>query len=299
MLNINKISKSYQNTPILENITFNISESAAVYGLLGRNGAGKTTLMKIIYNMISDYRGKITLNNHPIPENTDQLTNIIYVGGEISRNNNLFQGKISHLIKAHAQLYPHFDTDFAKEILARFDISLKQKFSKLSTGNKTLVQNTLGLASQNPVTIMDEPTNGLDSVNRQLFFDYMMQSFEENPRIFILSTHLIQEIEHYLTHVLILKNRQIILDESIESLQEKSFRITNGPTFDYPVIHTDQLGATTIQDIYGPLSLTEIQSIKENGGQVDRLGLQDLFNDLMLNQSTLNFTQEHHMHIGG
>lgn len=287
MLNIQKISKSYKNKPILEDISLHIEESAGVYGLLGRNGAGKTTLMKIIFDMIPNYLGKITLHGEAIPETPDQLANILYVGGEINKYNLLFQGKINHLMKAYAQMYPSFDSDFAHRMLERFEIDPKQKFSKLSTGNKTLVQNIIGLASYCPLTILDEPTNGLDSVNRQLFFQFLMESFEAHPRVFILSTHLIQEVEHYLTHVVMLKDHHIILNDTIEGIQEKSHRIINGPQLSHPVIHQDQLGMMTIQDIYGDLSAQELQNIKDHGGNIEPLGLQDLFNGLMLHNQTL------------
>ena len=281
MLKLIDVEKSYGKELVLYNINLNFENPHGVYGLLGRNGAGKTTMMKMIFNMIQSYQGKIELNGENLKNNSEALSQIIYVGGDIYRNNTLLQGKIKNIFRAYQAMYPHFDLDFAQKMLAHFNLKDKKKFSKLSTGNKTLVQNILGLASRAPITILDEPTNGLDSVNRQVFFRYMMEDYQNHPRMFILSTHLIQEVENYLTDVIMLKDAKILMAETIETIQSKAHRVINYSLPDKNSIRQENLGGLVTQDIYDDLSEEEIQTIIQAGGKVNFLGLQTLFNDLM------------------
>lgn len=281
MLELKNITKKYGKKLVLDQISIDFDNPEGVYGVLGRNGVGKTTLMKIIFNMITNYEGEVEVNGVLAKNNNAVLKDIVYVGGEINQYNGLFQGKIKDTLKAYSLMYDTFDQEYAESLLANFDIKPKIKFSKLSTGNKTLVQNTLGLATRAPITILDEPTNGLDSVNRQNFFHYMMEDYAKYPRLFMLSTHLIQEVENYLTDVVILKNAEVLIDDTLGNIQSKSHLIKNARLENKNVIKEATFGPSTEQTIYDELSEAEIQEIKANGGEVESLDLQSLFNALV------------------
>lgn len=281
MLNLVNVSKNYGKMLVLEDINLSFKENNGVYGLLGRNGAGKTTMMKMIFNMIIDYRGEINYQGENVKNNSKALSQILYVGGPINQSNTLFNGKIKKLFKTFDQLYSEFDYDYAMDLLDRFGIPQKNKYKSLSTGNKTLVQNILGLATRVPITIMDEPTNGLDSVNRHKFFQEMMRDYEKHPRMFILSTHLINEVENYLTHVIMLKDNHIILDEPISAVQEKAFQVGKYDLGNKNLIHQESLGSYQLNHYYDQISQEEIDEITQAGGEFSYLDLQTLFNDLM------------------
>lgn len=281
MLELKNITKKYGKKLILDGISLNFQNPEGVYGILGRNGVGKTTLMKIIFNMIPSYQGEITVNGVLAKDNGEILKDIVYVGGEINKHNSLFQGKIKDIFKAYSNMYEFFDREFAEMMLDSYGITLKNKFNKLSTGNRTLVQNTIGLATRAPITILDEPTNGLDSVNRQNFFRFMMEDYEKHPRLFMLSTHLIQEVENYLTDVVILKDTKILVDETLEEVQKKAHMISNYPLENKYVISESTFGTRVDQIIYEELTVDEINKIKASGGVVQSLDLQSLFNALV------------------
>lgn len=281
MLTVKNITKKYAKNLVLDGITIDFNNPEGVYGILGRNGVGKTTLMKIIFNMITNYEGDVEINGSPVKNNNDKLKDILYVGGEINQYNSLFQGKIKDILKVYDLMYETFDRQYAESLLDNFDIKLKTKFSKLSTGNQTLVQNTLGLASRAPVTILDEPTNGLDSVNRQNFFHFMMEDYAEHPRMFMLSTHLIQEIENYLTDVVILKDAGVLIEDTLDNIQANSHLVKNARLENKNIIKETTFGSSVEQTIYDDLSNEEIQRIRNQGGEVESLDLQSLFNALV------------------
>lgn len=281
MLKIKNVTKKYGKQLVLNKIDIDFNNPEGVYGVLGRNGVGKTTLMKIIFNMITNYEGEVEVNGESAKDNNDVLKQIVYVGGEVNQYNGLLQGKLNDILKAYSMMYDSFDRAYAESMLTSFDINLKTRFNKLSTGNKTLVQNTLGLAARAPITILDEPTNGLDSVNRQNFFHFMMEDYAEHPRLFMLSTHLIQEVENYLTDVVILKNTEVIVNEPLANIQAKSHLIKNNRLENKQVLKETAFGSSVEQVIFDELSESDIQRIKANGGEVESLDLQSLFNALV------------------
>lgn len=281
MLKLANVTKKYGNNLVLDNIHLNFNNPEGVYGILGRNGVGKTTLMKIIFNMITDYEGEVELEGKNVKNNDDALQQIVFAGGEVNNNNSLFQGKLKKIVQKYDLLYENFDVEYANSLLQQFEINPKSKFSALSTGNKTLVQNIFGLATRAPITILDEPTNGLDSVNRHKFFQIMMEDYAAYPRLFILSTHLIQEVENYLTDVVILKDSKILIDDSIETIQAKAYEVSNYRLTDKRILKETSLGSNLKQEIFDKLSDAEIHQIKGHGGEVAALGLQRLFNALV------------------
>ncbi|WP_018659856.1 ATP-binding cassette domain-containing protein [Allofustis seminis] len=281
MIKLKDVTKKYGKKVVLDRVNLEFSNPYGIYGLLGRNGVGKTTMMTMIFNMITDYEGIIELNGQNVKNNDEALAQMVYVGGEINSMNFIFQGKINKLIQYYQLMYPTFDATFARKMLNDYKINENEAFKKLSTGNKTLVQNVMGLATRASISIFDEPTNGLDSVNRKKFFDFMMADYEKYPRMIVLSTHLIQEVENYLTDVIMLKDSTVLLDEMIEVIQEKAYRINNYYPENKNIIHQESLGNYNIYDIYDELSDDERQTINKAGGTIEHLDLQTLFNDLM------------------
>ena len=99
-----------------------------------------------------------------------------------------------------------------------FDLPAKRPVKKLSRGMNSAVGIVIGLASQAPVTLFDEPYLGLDAVARQLFYDRLIADYAEQPRTVVLSTHLIEEIAPLLEHVLLIDRGRVLLDADAESL---------------------------------------------------------------------------------
>lgn len=273
MLKLEHVTKKYGKKAVLRGIDLDFKDQVGVYGLLGRNGVGKTTMMKIINDMIASYDGQVIRGF--------DLSQIVFVTSDVAANNSLFQGKISKLMRYYDSLYPSFDMAYAEKLLERFNLTSKLKIKKLSTGNKTLVFNILGLATRETVTIFDEPTNGLDSVNRRKFFDAMLEDYAQYPRLIILSTHLIQEVENYLTHVIMLRDTSVLMDDTIEVIQSRAVRISNATIPNKRIIHQRQLGSITEIYLFDRVTEEEVQQVSAQGGKLDYYDLQTLFNYLV------------------
>ena len=91
---------------------------------------------------------------------------------------------------------------------------------------KTLLSNIIGICSNCPITIFDEPTVGLDAVNRNYFYDVLIESYSENPRTIIIATHLIEEVENLLEEVVIIKDGDVKITDSLEDIRKKAYYIS-------------------------------------------------------------------------
>lgn len=122
--------------------------------------------------------------------------------------------------------YPHWDEDFAQEILAQTGLPPKAKARKLSDGQKSWLGIIVALASRAELVLLDEPLSPLDPAARALFYEILVEDFAAHPRTFVISTHLADEIAPLLNHVLLLDSGRLLLDESLDELSERVHSIS-------------------------------------------------------------------------
>ena len=130
---------------------------------------------------------------------------------------------------------------------------------------------------------LDEPTLGLDANHRELFYKELVKSYQEKPRTFVLSTHLIDEIQQLVEYVLILADHQLIADADVEEMLDRAHTVT-GPeklvdqyVAGLRVLSTDQLGTVKTAYVYDQLDDQRVIPDQVKLGHYD---LQKLFIEL-------------------
>ena len=189
--------------------------------LLGRNGAGKTTLLKSIagYQNITD--GCIKVDGKEITTSTLD-TGVSYIEN-FAKHFNL---PVRKLLKIASEVNPDYDYDFASEMMERFELDGKKKFSHLSLGMKTMVSTIICLASSKDVILLDEPVLGFDAIMRVEFYDMLTESFKKHPRIIIVSTHIIEEIAKTIEKLIIIDRGSIRFFDTLQSVEAKAFSVS-------------------------------------------------------------------------
>jgi len=165
----------------MDRISLNIPESG-IYCLLGRNGAGKTTFMKTLAGHIPYSDGEILVNGKTVsPGRMPDCVNYIESGCV------QFNTKVSNLIDTASKLQPDFDRDFAFEMAERFELNTNKRFKQLSFGMKTMLTAIITLANKSKVILLDEPTLGFDAIMRSQFNTLLLESYQQHPRVLIVS----------------------------------------------------------------------------------------------------------------
>ncbi|MFW7433319.1 ATP-binding cassette domain-containing protein [Vagococcus carniphilus] len=223
-LEVQAVSKTYKDKKALSNISIVFKEQT-IYGLLGRNGAGKSTLLNIINNRSFPSSGDILLDNTRITDN-EELLNHVYLMSE----DNLFPSsmKVKEMFKISEEFYGSFDWDLANRLTDLFELNQKITLKKLSTGYRSIAKLITALCVPCDYIFLDEPVLGLDAGHRELFYESLIETFENRPRTFIISTHLIEEITNLLESVIILDQGEVTLQKDVETILKENYTLS-GP----------------------------------------------------------------------
>ncbi|MDN6196033.1 MAG: ABC transporter ATP-binding protein [Atopostipes suicloacalis] len=242
---------------------------------MGNNGAGKSTLLNIINNRIFSTTGKVELSGESIFDNEKSL-NKIYLMSE----DDLYPSKlkINSLFKLTEKFYGEFDWDLAHQMLEEFELNPSKHLNKLSTGYRSIAKLIVALCVPCDYIFLDEPVLGLDANHREMFYNFLLDTYQERLRTFVISTHLIEEIFNLLERVIILDKGKIIDDNELEQLLYEAY-VLSGPANeiedllkDVQVLDKEVLGGATTVYIKGHITRKSLGNIK-----VTPMNLQDYF----------------------
>ena len=216
MLELNNINKIYFGTTskkALDGISLKL-EPGQIVGLFGENGAGKTTLMKCILNLLK-YDGTITQDGEPItPKN---ITRISFATSEHSFFPSLTAW--SHR-EFYAEHFPKFNPRRFDALMDFFELPKTRPVGKFSTGQKNQFEVILAVSQGADYILMDEPFAGNDVFNREDFYKVLLGILEPNETI-LLSTHLLEEVEPFISRAVLMHKGQLIGDVTVDELEEQ------------------------------------------------------------------------------
>lgn len=274
-IKIKNVSKRFGKIQALDSISLTL-EAGKIYGLLGRNGAGKTTLLNVITNRIFADSGEVLLNGHPVSA-SDEAGGNIYMMSETNYYPNYL--KIADVFKWTKEFYKRFDMDYAMHLCQLFELNEKKKVRELSTGYGSIYKMITALSLDVPFILLDEPVLGLDANHRELFYKTLLANYSENPRTFVLSTHLIEEVAGVIEDVIIIQKGHIIKNEPCEELLKAGYTATGSIsavhrfTEGKDVISADVLGGLKSAHILGKPDKSNVP----DGVEITKLDLQKLF----------------------
>ena len=219
MITLKELSFSYsRKKEVLDRINLEVG-SGHICGLLGKNGEGKTTLLNLLSGQIFPDQGScLVLEEIPSERNARFLQQIFLLPEEIS----MPEVTAIEYIKMYAPFYPTFRDDICKACVESFEINLSDRLSKMSQGQRKKVAITLALAAHTPLLLMDEPTNGLD-IPSKATFRRLVASFIDDNQTVIISTHQVRDLESLIDTVLILDQRQTLLNKTLNEIGEKLY----------------------------------------------------------------------------
>jgi ABC-2 type transport system ATP-binding protein len=215
MLEIKSLRKIYRpgGKVALNDVNLTVGPGEIV-GLFGENGAGKTTLMKCILNLLK-YDGTVTLDGEPItPKN---ITRISFATSEHSFFPSLTAW--SHR-EFYAEHFPKFNPRRFDALMDFFELPKTRPVGKFSTGQKNQFEVILAVSQGADYILMDEPFAGNDVFNREDFYKVLLGILEPNETI-LLSTHLLEEVEPFISRAVLMHKGQLIADVTVDELEEQ------------------------------------------------------------------------------
>jgi ABC-2 type transport system ATP-binding protein len=214
---VNAVVKTYGDGFLaVDGVSFR-AEAGQVVGLLGPNGAGKTTVIRMLLGLIRPDSGSIYVNGQPVHAGADVLSS---VGALIEGPGFLphLSGMANLMAYWHATGRPLEEAHLQEALeIAGLGAAIDRKVRGYSHGmlqRLGIAQAMLGLPA---LLILDEPTNGLDppqiKAMRAVLADYAAAG-----RTVVISSHLLSEVEHTCTHVVVMDKGKVVLTGAVEEL---------------------------------------------------------------------------------
>lgn len=218
MITLNSISHTYpgENEAALRDISLTLGD-ATVTALVGPNGSGKTTLMQILGGLMVPTSGSISIDGAQASAD-DLLT-----GSIIASSARDFDELYSQSLVAYARLRPTWDEQLFVHYAERFDLRINRKYvRKLSGGQAAILSASIALASGAPLTLLDEIQAPLDVPTRYALYEEILALAGEcmegkrPQRRFLISSHMVSELEKVAEDVIVLKKSKLLAHESID-----------------------------------------------------------------------------------
>lgn len=199
-LEVKNISKVYNKKEVLKNINFEL-EPGEILALVGRNGSGKTTLLRILIGMLNRDSGEILLNEKSVEDNMDLKGELLYIP---DRFDYFKKTKIKNIPSYYSLVYPKFDEKYFFEQLLKNKLDKGKTIKELSKGETVIFSIILAMACNTKFIFLDEPLDGLDVINIDRVFDYLLDAQEKNIALIITS--------HRLDYLIKISNKIYYLD---------------------------------------------------------------------------------------
>lgn len=219
MITLKNVSFSYFSggTPAVNDITTQIGPG--VHLLLGENGAGKTTLLKLLDGLRVPQSGEIIFNDTDIAR-FRHLPSVLSHFAYLDNDMMLPGGTIENAAHSHAQFYPNFDPDLLRRNLEAFGISPVVSLRNLSMGNLRKAQMAYILSLRATVTLLDEPTNGMDIESKQILQRILAESITDEQTV-IVSTHNFADLQNMYDALIVINRGKLILNTSIDRMLDR------------------------------------------------------------------------------
>ena len=209
MLKIENLCKSFRKKDVLHSIDLELEDG--VYGLLGENGAGKTTFMRCIANLYSGYKGEISLIEDDGKKNKKFQDSIGYLPQSFD---GLGELKVEEFLGYFADMKglkkDTVDSEIER-VLESVNLLDKRniKVASLSGGMRRRVGIAQTLLGNPKIIMFDEPTTGLDPVER-IRFQNIIADNKRNENITIISTHIVSDIEYLSDKIIVMKEGYVL-----------------------------------------------------------------------------------------
>ncbi|MGW3468703.1 alpha/beta fold hydrolase [Saccharopolyspora sp. NPDC000995] len=225
---IDGLTKSYPDKPAaVQDLSIRV-ERGQIVGLLGPNGAGKTTTLRMLLGLLTPTSGQIRMFGHRLVPGAPVLSRVgslVETPGFLPHLSGLDNLRYYWAATGRPMLQARFD-----EVLqiAGLGTAARRPTRTYSQGMKqrlAIAQAMLGLPE---LLVLDEPTNGLDPPQIHQMRE-ILRRYASTGRTVLVCSHLLAEVEQTCTHVVVMRNGQLVTAGSVADIVsvdgEATFRV--------------------------------------------------------------------------
>lgn len=215
------LCKQYGSALRVSHLNLNVPEGS-IYGFLGPNGAGKSTTLKMILGLVRPTAGSIRVLGKDM-DNANRLSVLRQVGSLIESPS--YYGHLTGEENLRiVQTLRGIPEKNIREVLqiVRLDGQREKKVAHYSLGMKQRLGLAAALLGYPKLLILDEPTNGLDPAGIQEMRELICDLPGRFGMTVVVSSHLLSEIDQMANHVAIIREGELVFQDSLEALHGRS-----------------------------------------------------------------------------
>lgn len=219
IVQVKGFSLTIANKKIVKDLNFEVYPGE-VFAFLGANGSGKTSSIRALLGIYEKTSGELLVNGKRLtPERASKVGYLPEERGLYTRSKVLdtmvYFGELRGMAREDAR-------KFSLAYLERVELldKAQTKIKKLSGGQQQKVQLGVAIMNDPELLILDEPTKGLDPVNRKLLLD-IVDDLKKKGTAVIYITHLMEEVERLADRLLILKDGASRAYGSVKSVKKE------------------------------------------------------------------------------
>lgn len=221
MITTTGLCKQYGKVLRVKDLDLQVQEGV-VYGFLGPNGAGKSTTMKMILGLARPTAGTIAVFGKEV--NSRNRLSILKDVGSLIESPSYYghlTGAENLRIISTLKGVPDKDIDRVLQIV-RLENQKEKKVGQYSMGMKQRLGLACALLGNPKLLMLDEPTNGLDPAGIQEMRELICSLPQQYGMTVMVSSHLLSEIDQMATNVGIISRGELVFQDSLSTLHEKS-----------------------------------------------------------------------------
>ena len=223
-ISISGLTKCYGKLIAVDRLDLEVPQGG-VFGFLGLNGAGKTTTIRILLDLLRPTSGNAAVFGHDCQSDSLRARSAVgYLPGELGIYSDMtghemlvFLARIGggNVSKAHRH-----------NLTERFELSdrdLSRRLREYSTGMKRKLGLIQAFQADPLVLILDEPTEGLDPLMQESFYELLADARKRGRTVF-MSSHVLPEVERICDRIAVLRKGEVVLLSSVEDARKLASR---------------------------------------------------------------------------
>ena len=221
IISTSHLSKKYGSVLRVSDLDLRVPEGC-IYGFLGPNGAGKSTTLKMILGLVRPTAGDIAVFGEPMMRR-NRLAILKQVGSLIESPSYYghLSGEENLRIVQTMRGVPEKNIREVLEIVRLTDAKDKRA-AHYSLGMKQRLGLAAALLGYPRLLILDEPTNGLDPAGIQEMRELIKELPQRLSMTVVVSSHLLAEIDQMADHVGIIREGELVFQDSLTALYSRS-----------------------------------------------------------------------------
>jgi ABC-2 type transport system ATP-binding protein len=223
-ISIRGLTKRYGRLTAVNNLDLEVRQGE-ILGFLGLNGAGKTTTIRMLLDLLRPTNGRAYILGHDCQADGLKARSLSgYLPGEMGIYSDLTGNEVLDFLGGLSR--QTVNEQYRRELQERLqlhDNDLRKKLREYSTGMKRKLGLLQSLQADPPLLILDEPTEGLDPLMQESFYE-LLADLKRRDRTVFMSSHVLSEVARVCDRVALLRKGELALLATIEEIRKLAAR---------------------------------------------------------------------------